>query len=255
MMMVTCGTVDEMPVYYGGDFDDSDCEDPRDLVTWLMRIRWIGITLMLRKDVVLISRIRWKSDCPMLWVTVMMVGEVAQPARVRQDLLETSVPVMDIGITAPVGDIPVAGNVATITAEFKDPQNDFETVHGMHVYYGGDLNDSDYESPGDNDYDTWEDWCDSDIRYCGFSPDDEETQLPVIICSPVFRGEGMDEPLRVLPDNWDASVSVVHVNPDPVVVSLSPETVRGNDIVLHQLEEKCRTNTFAVLHLILSDVR
>ena len=24
-------TVDGMPVYYGGDFDDSDCEDPRDL--------------------------------------------------------------------------------------------------------------------------------------------------------------------------------------------------------------------------------
>ena len=72
---------------------------------------------------------------------VMMVGEVAQPARVRQDLLETSVPVMDIGTTAPVGDIP-------ITAEFKDPQTDFETVHGMPVYYGGDLNDSDYESPG-----------------------------------------------------------------------------------------------------------
>ena len=24
-------TVDGMPVYYGGDFNDSDCEDPRDL--------------------------------------------------------------------------------------------------------------------------------------------------------------------------------------------------------------------------------
>ena len=48
-------------------------------------------------------------------------------------------------------------------------------------------------------------------------------------------------------------MSVVHVNPDPVVAVLSPETVRGNDIVLHQLEEKCRTNTTSVLHLISSD--
>ena len=127
---------------------------------------------------------------------VMMVGEVAQPACVRHDLLETSVPVMDIRITAPLGDIPMAGNGVTITAEFKDPRNSFETVHGMPVYYGGDLNDSDYESSGENDCDTWEDWCDSDIRdrYCGFSPDDEETQWPVIICSPVFRGEGMHKP-------------------------------------------------------------
>ena len=41
--------------------------------------------------------------------------------------------------------------------------------------------------------------------------------------------------------------------PDPVVAVLSPETVLRNDIVLHQLEEKCRTNTFSVLHLISSD--
>ena len=114
--------------------------------------------------------------------TVMIVGEVAQLALVRQYLLETSVPVMDIWITVPVGDIPVAGDDATITAESKDPQNEFETVHGMPVYYGGDLNDSDWETPGDNDYGTWEDWCDSDIqdRYCIFPPDDEDTQLPVI---------------------------------------------------------------------------
>ena len=61
----------------------------------------------------------------------------------------------------------------------------------MPVYYGGDLNDSDYETPGDNDYDTWEDWCDSDIRgiYCGFPPDDEEAQWPVIIGALVFRDE------------------------------------------------------------------
>ena len=29
-----------------------------------------------------------------------------------------------------------------------DPRNNFETVHGMPVYNGGYLNDSDYETPG-----------------------------------------------------------------------------------------------------------
>ena len=102
--------------------------------------------------------------------TVMMVGEVAQPAHVHQDLLETSLPVTDIAITVPVGDIPMAGQDAPIMTEFRDPRNDFETIHGMPIYYGRDLNESDSETPGDNDYDTWEDWCDSDIwdRYCGF---------------------------------------------------------------------------------------
>ena len=78
------------------------------------------------------------------------------------------------------------------TAEYKDPWNEFETVNGMPVYYGGDLNDSDCENPGDIDYETWVDWCDSDTpdRYCGFFPDDEEIQLPVIVCTPVLRGGG-----------------------------------------------------------------
>ena len=64
------------------------------------------------------------------------------------------------------------------------------------------------------------DWCDSDTpdRYCGFFPDDEEIQLPVIVCTLVFRGGGgdMDEPLRLRPDSWDASVSVTDINSDPV---------------------------------------
>ena len=94
---------------------------------------------------------------------------------------------VDIEITVPVGDIPMTGNGAHIAAESADPQNTFETVHGMPVYYGGDL----------NDYDTWEDWCDSHIRdrYCGFPPEDEDAQLPVIICAPVFLGKHIDEPL------------------------------------------------------------
>ena len=170
----------------------------------------------------------------------------------RQDLLATSVPVMDIEITVPVEDIPMAGIDVPIATELADPRNTVETVHGMPICYGGDLNDSDYETPGDNDYDTWEDWCDSgDIRdrYCGFPPDDEEAQWPVIISAPVFREKDMDDPLRVQPDNWDASVSVIHVDPDPVMAVLPPETVRNNEIAMHQLEEKCPTNASSVLPL------
>ena len=119
----------------------------------------------------------------------------------------------------------------------------------MPVYYGGDLNDSDCENPGDIDYETWVDWCDSDTpdRYCGFSPDDEETQLPVIICATVLRGRDMDEPLRLRLDSWDASVSVTDINSDPVVdlwtpdtvrwdgIALTPDTVRWDGIALHKV--------------------
>ena len=64
---------------------------------------------------------------------------------------------MDIAITVYMGDIPMAGHGAPIVAESKDLRNDCETVHGMPVYYGGDLNDSDCETLGDNDYATWKD--------------------------------------------------------------------------------------------------
>ena len=72
----------------------------------------------------------------------------------------------------------------------------------MPVYYGVDLNDSDYESPGDNDYDTWEDWCDSDIRdrYCRFLPDDEESQLKFSYNSLAEEGTSNIEPKAFLVD-------------------------------------------------------
>ena len=120
----------------------------RILVIWLIRIGWIGITLMLRKNVVLMGDDRLPNA---MGSAVMMVGEVAQPAHVRQDLLVTSVPVVDIRITVPVGDIPMVGNDVPITAGSADPRKYVETVHGMPVYCGGDLGDSDCETPGDND--------------------------------------------------------------------------------------------------------
>ena len=92
---------------------------------------------------------------------VMIIGEVTQPVHVRQDLLVTSVLVMDIEITIPVGDIPMAGIDVPIADELADPQ----------YTDGGDLNYSDYETRGIMIM-TSEDWCDSDIRdrYCGFPP-------------------------------------------------------------------------------------
>ena len=42
----------------------------------------------------------------------------------------------------------------------RDILNEFETVNGMPVYYGGDLHDSDCEDPRDLAYTDWVDWCD-----------------------------------------------------------------------------------------------
>ena len=64
----------------------------------------------------------------------------------------------------------------------------------------------------------------------------------------------MDEPLRVRLDNWDASVSVMYIDPVPVVAVLSPETIRNNEIHMHQLEEKCLTKVSSVLPLNVCDL-
>ena len=42
--------------------------------------------------------------------------------------------------------------------DMQDPRNDFETVDGMPVYYGGDFNDLDCEDPRDLAYEDWVDW-------------------------------------------------------------------------------------------------
>ena len=222
------------------------------------------------RQCILTKRVRWIVTLIMTrGILGMVVGAAAYPAYMQQDLLVTSVPMMDVGITVPVGNIPMTGNVTPVVADpwtacatgfampvsyegdfadsdydtpgdndyaTADPRNNFETVNGMSVYYGGDLNDSDYESPADNDYDTWEDWCD------WFLPDDEASQLPAIFGASVFWGEDMGELQRARLDSWSASGSVVNTHPDPVVSVLSPKTVWGNEIVLHQSKEKCQTN-------------
>ena len=58
-------TVDGMPVYYGGDFNDSAVKT---LVILLMRIGWTGITLTLRMDVLGVSRMIGRPGCLVLHV-------------------------------------------------------------------------------------------------------------------------------------------------------------------------------------------
>ena len=170
-ILIEFETVDGMPVYYGGDCYDSDWEDPRDLayVDW---VDWsdfnapeeYGGDLPDMQDIGLPKAVD---------ATVMMVGEVTSLGHERQELSSYSLPAADMVITEPVADILIVGRDIPVMAESPDNRttfdpdllNTFETVGGMPVYYGGDLNDSDCESVGDHDLDTWEDWGDSDLIF------------------------------------------------------------------------------------------
>ena len=63
----------------------------------------------------------------------------------------------------------------------RDILNEFETVNGMPVYYGGDLYDSDWEDPRDLAYVDWMDWCDFSTpeEYGVDLPDRNDTGLPL----------------------------------------------------------------------------
>ena len=212
-------TVDGMPVYYGGDCYALDWEDPRDLayadwVDWynFSAPEGYGVDLPDMEDIGLPKGVD---------ATMMMVGEVASPGHERQELSSYSFPAADMVITELVADILIVGRDVPVVAVSPDHLNTFdpdllntfETVCGMPVYYGGDLNDSDCESVGDHDLDTWEDCCDSDLqnRYYGFPLDTEDAQPPIIFSAQVFRGEDMVEPSRVRPNFWNVSVSELQV--------------------------------------------
>ena len=209
-------------------------------MTSLMRIGWIGITSINAPegygvDLLDMEDIGFPKAVD---ATVMMM--VARPGHERQELLSYSLPAADMVITEPVADILIVGHDVPVVAESPDHQNTFdpdllntfETVCGMHVYYGGDLNDSNCESVGDHVLDTWEDWCDSDLwnRYYGFPPDTEDAQPPIIFSAQVFRGEDMVEPSRVRPDFWE-----LQVISDPGVTLVPPNTDRINEIVSNKL--------------------
>ena len=64
--------------------------------------------------------------------------------------------------------------------DMRDPRNDFVTVDGMPVYYGGYFNDSDCEDPRDLAYEYWVDWYNFNAPEgcCVDLPDKGEVRLP-----------------------------------------------------------------------------
>ena len=140
-------TVNGMPVYYGGDLYDTEWEDPGDLayadwVDWcdFSDSEEYGVDFPDMEDTGLPKAVD---------VTVMMVGELASPGNEHQERSSYSLPAADMVITEPVAEVPVVTESQDHLNTFDpDLLNTFETLGGMPVYYGGDLNDSDFESVG-----------------------------------------------------------------------------------------------------------
>ena len=183
-------TVDGMPVYYGGDFNDSDCEDPRDIayedwVDWYNFNAPDGCCGSFPDDgEALLS----STKC----APVMVVGEMAAPVRLRQDSADASVAVMDIGIMVPVGGFPWLVVALITRLGIRIPGMSLRLWMGCpsimeeilmirivrtHVILIIKLGRTGVILT-------------LQIGIAGFFPDDEETQLPVIDCTPVLRGGG-----------------------------------------------------------------
>ena len=88
------------------------------------------------------------------------VVDVDRTMDVRQavpDVIDSRAVVALVGIdTAQMGED--AQMDCDIDCAERDILNEFETVDGMPVYYGGDLYDSDWEDPRDLAYADWVDW-------------------------------------------------------------------------------------------------
>ena len=78
----------------------------------------------------------------------------------------------------------------------RDILNQFETVDGMPVFYGGDLCDSDWEDPSDLAYADWVDWCDFNApeEYGVDLPDVEDIGLPKAVDVAVMMVGEVDNP-------------------------------------------------------------
>ena len=150
----------ETPVHYGGDLCDSDWEDPRDLAyaAWM---DWCDFSTPDKDDVDFPDR--EDTGLPKaVDVAVMMVGEMASPGYESQEVSSCSLPAADVRVAEPVMDVLIVGQDVPVVTESPDHMhtfdpdilNTFETVGGMPIYYGGDLNDSDCESVGEHDLNT-----------------------------------------------------------------------------------------------------
>ena len=203
-------TVNGMPVYYGGDLFDSDgldWEDPRDLA-YAEYVDQYNFDSPEGFELKVFDRSK-AVDVPL-----MMVGEVTGPRHVHQKLPSCSLPEADMVCTEPVADIFTVGHDGPGVAESPIRQNSCETDGGgVAFYYEGDINDSDCGSVGDQELDTWEDWCDSAFRngYGGFPPDTDDPQPPVVFSGQVFWGEDIAEPPQMLPDCGDVPVTALQI--------------------------------------------
>ena len=93
-------------------------------------------------------------------------------------------------------DLPMDCDAAS---DMWDPRNDFETVDGMPVYYGGDFNYSDCEDPCDLVYEDWLDWYNLDApEGCWVDlPDKEDDRLPNAMSSAVMIVGKVAQPVLV----------------------------------------------------------
>ena len=75
----------------------------------------------------------------------------------------------------------------------QDIFNEFETVDGMPVYYGGDLYDSDWEDPRDLAYADWVDRCDFNAPEYGVDIPEYGVDIPdkegvnTELCTIIFK--------------------------------------------------------------------
>ena len=92
----------------------------------------------------------------------------------------------------------------------------------------GELGDSDCESAGARERDTWEDWCDSAFcsGYGDFPPDVDDPQPPVVFSNQLFWNDNIAEASRMMPDGEIMLVSTSLVHAGAFVPLMLPDVDR-----------------------------
>ena len=218
-------TVNSMPVYYGGylyDSDESDWEDPRDLV-YAEYVDLYNFDAPEGMELKVFERLQVPEG------EVMMVGEVTGSGHVQRTLSSGSLLEAYMVCKEPMADILTVRHDVPEVAGSPIRRSSSETDGGgAALYYEGDLCDSDCGSVEDRERDTWEDWCDSAFRngYGGFHPDNDDPLPPVVFSGHLFWDKDIAEPSRMLPDCGDVPVSALQVFEDTVVPLVPPDLVR-----------------------------